>query len=313
MYCLAPIAITDAVLTASSLPETDYPTWSASTPYNNGNRVIADAPAGYPVPRLIYQAVGSVPSGNVPAGSIFDKDDNPTGRWIKVGAPNRWQAFDWRSSDRATAPGDITYQFTVPVLCNAVGLIHVSAGRVAVNVRNPAGVVIWTAEQDLVDTSAITDWWEWLAWQPVTQTRVVIDGVPGYPGHKVEVTIAGSAPSVGQIAIGRTTRLGTTLVGTEIGFEDYSRKSERDAFGHVDLIERDFSDLAAFRFAVPFHKLGYVTGYVAGRRAEPSLWYASPDAMHFGATVYGWPAGGIRTPLEGAGVHFATLEIEGLT
>ena len=40
MFVLAPIPITDAVLTASNLPETDYAAWSSGTAYSTGALVI---------------------------------------------------------------------------------------------------------------------------------------------------------------------------------------------------------------------------------------------------------------------------------
>lgn len=312
------LKVTDAILTASNIPEDDKPIWAAGTTYAARAQVIADAPLvpvngfTWPVPRLIYESTAAGNLAKVPRDNLFHADTNPTGTWIIVRAPNRWQPFDWRTTDRASAAGNITYTLTLSSLCTGIAFFNLRATLVTVAVRDLSNAVVWSKTLGLTDTDQITDWFEFFNWQPNLQTEAIFTGVPGYLGWKIDITLAGVETRVGQIALGRVVPLGDTLLDTEIGFEDRSTK-ERDAQGNVTLLARDYTDLVSFRFCMPIGDERRVKRAVAAQAGKPAVWFAGAKLSHRGTTVFGFNSGALRIPLQSAGRSFASLEIEDLT
>ncbi|WP_210526390.1 hypothetical protein [Rubellimicrobium arenae] len=312
MYVLQPITVTEAVLTASNIPETDYATWASGTTYAAGARVVAPSPAGVSYPRSIYESVAGGNQGTSPASSIFHKENNPAGKWIWVGATNRWRAFDGNISDRVIAAGDITFTLTLPSLCTGIAFFNLRASSVTVQIRDTADAVIWTRTRTLTNTDAITDWFEFFTWEPDLEPEAIFTGLPGYTGYKLDITLSGLNSRVGAIALGKVTQLGKPMPGTEIGFESYSRK-ERDDFGNPILIKRPYADTVTFQFTVPLTDLRRVKRVISSLESTPAVWFAGAHLTYLGATVFGFPTGGLRVPISIEGVHFASLELEGLT
>lgn len=90
---LRPIEITDAVLSASNVPESDTPAWSATTTYPAGARVRVSG---------LHRVYESLVAGNVganPSASV--------GRWLDVGPTNRWAMFDQALGTATTRDGSI--------------------------------------------------------------------------------------------------------------------------------------------------------------------------------------------------------------
>ena len=358
MHLLAPIDVTDAVLTATNLPETDHAAWATGTTYAEGQRVIVVSTtlakpsweawtAGQAVywhatrsrastvvfsPRMIGRALAdaavgtttgtvavhavyeSVAGGNQGVNPVTDDDGS---HWVRVGATNRWRAFEAVVSDPSVRAGDMTWTITVPTRCNAVALLRLDALSATVTVRDTGDVVRWTETRNLSSTESIVDWETFVFWDPMAEsgayeTQALFAGFVAYPGWTVEISVTGSAPEVGEIVTGDLQRLGISRPGTEVGFEDYSRKT-RDEWGNAELIPRDYADLATFQFAIPKHDVARVKRLIVAQRGRAAAWFAEPTTLDRVPLTYGFVSGGLRVPLEAEGYHFATLEIEGLT
>lgn len=358
MYVLAPIDVTDSVLTSSNLAEADYAAWTSGTAYTAGQRVMvttttlakttgqawtvgqrlywsttsgaatttplagafighasatatSGATTGTVAVHRIYEATGSSTGVN-PVSNVLLAAGDVNRKWVKVGATNKWKGFDQTISDPATNASDITYELTVPSLTTGVALFGLSASSVTVTVTDLLASVIYSETRSLVSTEDIVDWYTFVTWDPDYDTEALFTGLPGYAGHAVDITVAGTNVEVGEIVAGKAIGLGTTGAGTEVGFEDYSGKT-RDDFGNAILLEREYSDWASFRFFVALSDARRVKRVVSDLRATPAVWFAAESLIDRGATVYGFPAGGLRLPLDVAGGHIASLEIEGLT
>lgn len=352
MYVLLPITVTDSVLTASSLTETDHSAWASATTYAEGDRVIVVSSTlakftseawteGQPIywnnarskatttvtaNALIgfaaSAAAAGTSTGSVAVHSIYESvaasntGNNPVSddgtKWVKVGATNKWQPFDRKVSDQATGSSPITWTFTLPSLVTGLALFGLEASSVTVTVTDTSAATVFTETRDTAGGEEIVDWWTYFAWDGSADRETIFTELPGYTGYTIEVSVAGTSPSVGQIVLGRVVSLGTAMLGTEVGFEDYSRK-DRDDFGNPVLIERDYSDLATFQFSIPLADLRRVKRIIAELRASPAVWFAGTGDISAAALIFGFPSGGFRVPLSIAGAHIASLEIEGLT
>ena len=302
MKIVVPIDVTDAVLTASNIPETDHAEWSAGTTYAVGQRVIVAAQ------HKIYESAHDANTGNDPAAAPADPN-NPS--WLVVGSTNRYRAWDLRIGQSAERAGSITYELTLPSMCSGIGLLGLEAISVRVQVFD-GPTQVYDRTQQLVDSGSIVDWYSFYTWDPEYLDRCIFTDVPGYIGHRLAITIdAGSGTArVGEIAAGRLHELGVTQAGTEDGFEDLSTK-ERDAFGNVRVIARETYDVVGFRFAISVGDEGRVKRILRANTARPALYFADESALQRGAIVYGFPQL-YRPPLAAAAISEATLEVQGL-
>ena len=77
-----PFGITDAMLTSSTVAETDYTAWNAATAYTAGDFAIRTTATTHAIYlRLISGTTATAP------------EDDAT-NWVRVSATNRWKMFD---------------------------------------------------------------------------------------------------------------------------------------------------------------------------------------------------------------------------
>ena len=295
MRVIDPLTITEANLTASSVAINDFTAWSGATAYDPGDKVRRGLSA--------YEAI--IDSTNVDPAT----DDGTT--WLRLGAVNRWKAFDQRITDPVQAAADITYTIAPDEIVDAVAFFGLAASSVQVIVRDSASVEVYSREVQLVDRTDETDWFSW-HFNPIKfDTEALVLGFPGFVGNSVEIRVKGAGTrEVGQIVLGREIRLGTTNNGTTPGLEDFSIK-ERDDFGNAILVERAFIETVEFQFTMPTQDARRVKRVVSRLRARPAVWFAADGTTQFGTTIYGFVRD-FNTPLSTT-ITFAVLDIEGLT
>lgn len=298
MRVVEPLTITDDILISSTIVENDHPEWAVGTSYTTGDRVIVlDT-------HRIYEAVtGS--TGQDPT------TDTTATYWLDIGATNRWKAFDKLISDPATRTTQIIYTLEPGAIADAIAFFGVVAATIRVRCIDADDTELFNEIRSMVDNGNVFDGFTYV-FEPIAyETQEIFNGLPIYSGVTVEISLAGDGEvRVGQIVIGRDQILGTTIVGTGIGIEDFSRK-DRDAFGNAILVERAFAQMVDFQFAFPTDDARRVTGVLARLRATPAVYYAGSDTSQLGTTVYGFYRD-YSIPLT-TNRSFASLEVEGLT
>jgi hypothetical protein len=232
MQLLAPIAITDAGLVASSVSETDYAAWSNSTDYGKSARVILAAT------HRIYESAVDGNAGNDPAGS--------SGKWLDVGPTNRWAMFDQALGSATSAPGSIVVTITAAAI-GAIALLDVVGAAVRVETGG--------YDQTLpVGAGAIT----------------FLDLPPATTGATVTITGA-DIVSVGTLLAGKVVGLGITEASPTAGITDYSRKVVND-FGEVTVVPRAWAKKMDGKTLISTSAIDAVFGRLAAVRATPALW-----------------------------------------
>lgn len=78
MKIIRPIALTDAMLTASNVPETDYAAWSIGSPFLAGEHCIVVST------HKIYEALVNVTGGSSPEVDVLAA----VPKWLEIGATN---------------------------------------------------------------------------------------------------------------------------------------------------------------------------------------------------------------------------------
>jgi hypothetical protein len=188
MVVVIPTLITPAMLTSSSVAETDYAAWAAGTTYALAARAIRN-----------HRIVESLVAGNVGHDPTTDST-----RWLDVGPTNRWAMFDQVLGTATTAGTTITVQLTLASAITALALLDVS-GSVRVQATGYDQTRPGPGARTFFDLSAAAG------------AVVTITIAPS----------AGTA-SVGSLIIGTLRGLGRAENAPKIGINDYSVKGTDD-------------------------------------------------------------------------------------
>lgn len=265
--------ITDALLTSSTAPETDYAAWSGATTYAATQRVILTST------HRIYE---SAQAGNLNHNPATDDGT----WWIDVGPTNRWKMFDQTvgTVTSITTPLTVVLQ---PGIINGLAMLDVSATDVEVEMTDGvAGPVVYSKTTDMSDEAILVDWWDYFFEPIVPKTTLILDDLPPYSTGVLTVTInATTTAACGTLAVGDFITLGKTRYGASIGIIDYSRK-ETDDFGVTSVIERSYAKKLDLDFTLNNLKVDYVALKLAGIRATPVVWVAS--SQYSSMIVYGF-------------------------
>lgn len=303
MKLIAPLDVTDALLTDSNVPEDDAPQWLIGSTYAQDDKVILHST------HKIYQSVSDANEGNRP-----EIDDGTN--WIEMGPTNRWAAFDNKVSSKTEQLDRIIYEFTAERLISGIGLIDVGAAVVEVDVLDAAGTELQTFRLERFGQTSIVDYWTFFTTDISMEDipDVVFDEVDGYPGNTVRLTLiaenSDSMVSIGEVIVGAKHDIGISVTGTSVGIRDFSSK-QRDKFGNPIIVERAFASTTVFQFALPTNKVRAVRDILAAQRARPSLYYISANSLSLGAQVYGFFQD-FEIPLETSGTSYGSLKVEGL-
>jgi hypothetical protein len=298
MRVIAPVEITDSILTDSNVPEDDFAEWDVATTYDTGDKVILLST------HRIYEALQET-TGDDPA-----TDDGTN--WLDIGATNRYRAFDGSIESQTEQNETILYEFTVDGNYQGLALLNLIGSEATIDIDDPIQGPLPTRTISLLDNSDVLDWFTYF-FAPIVQLQdVIVSDLPIYNNAVVTVEITAPADvKIGQLVLGVDKILGTSTTGSVLGIEDFSTK-QKDEFGNTFILERAFANTVTFQFAFQIGRARNVRKTLADLRAKPAVYYTKQSLVEYGANVYGFPTD-FRINLETTEVAFASLEIEGLT
>lgn len=249
---LRPLAVTDALLASSTVPEDDEAAWSAGTTYPLGVRVIRAST------HRIYESLI--------AGNIGHSPESSPTYWLDVGPTNRWAMFDEAlGTATGAATGPMVVTFSVAGI-GALALLDTTCDSVRVEVIHASATVY---DQTLAADGGSLKFLD----------------LPVVAGT-VRVTIAGAgAISVGTLLIGDIVGLGLTEASPTAGITDFSRK-QVDDFGEVTIVQRGWSKRMTAKALIDTEALDIVADRIAAVRARPVLWIGDADID--GLTIFGF-------------------------
>jgi hypothetical protein len=143
----------------------------------------------------------------------------------------------------------------------------------------------------------------------------IFTGIPGDAGDYLAVSInkAGSANTqVSEIVFGQSYEIGTRIIEpTSGGIIDFSVK-ERDDFGNVTLVRRNFAERASYTFYFDKDQRQRIRNFLAFLRAVPLVFYSGTDLTNEkGMAILGFITS-FDLPVTVGPVVIGTLEAEGL-
>lgn len=292
------VALTDAMLTGTSVPENDHAAWSSGTTYALGDRVILTST------HKIYQSLQGSNTNKNPAREPL--------WWVEVGPTNRWRMFDLSSTTRTVVDAADYYEITPGQAVNALALINIS-GILTVRVRltDPSFGVVYDKTADLTAVPSESTWYAWFFEPRTEQNQFVVEDIPSYPNAtlRIDVTSSGTA-YIGAFIFGSARSIGIGVQqGVRLGIQDYSRK-ERNEWGDVVLTQRAFAKRASFQILVENKQLDNTYRLLTELRSTPCLWIGSSDFNSL--SVFGF-YNNFDINIAYATYSDCTIDIEGLT
>ena len=293
-----PIAVTDAMLISTDVPETDYPAYAAGTTYPLGGRVIVLSN------HSIYESLQDSNTGHDPLSS-------PTW-WIRVSATNAWKLFDNSNSTQTKKSTSFTYTIKPNQAINALAALNLAAcTSLRIRLVDPVYGTVYDSTLNLSSVPEAVGWWEWFFGQRVQPTLTVSLDLPSFPNATLTMDFAGGVDlAVGTVLFGQQTFLGKGIkYGARVGIKDYSRKETND-FGDVVLVQRAFAKRANFDMYLDKAQTDSVQNILSGLRAVPCLWIGSSE---YESTILYGIYKDFEVMISYPTYSDCSLEIEGLT
>lgn len=282
---IRPVAITDAMLISSTVPETMATAYAPGTTYAAGDRVGVTTGTT----QLVYQSLQAGNLGRTPASSpawwkllgtvyapyavgttyalgaivsnitadvheLYESQANSnTGnalsdatKWLRRSATNRWNLFDKAVNSQTVAPNSISVTIT-PGLVNTVTMLNV-AGSTATVQQSISG---YSKTVSLVRHEVLS-WYDFYYEEPIRQGDVVFDGIPPFAAASLTVTVdnAGLDAAIGLLAVGKSRTLGKTQWGATGGVLSYSN-TVTDKFGNTTMFKRANAKRLNFDVQIP--------------------------------------------------------------
>lgn len=231
MKILNSLVITDANLTSSTVPETDYAVWDSLTTYALGDRRIVLST------HKIYQSLQASNLNHNPIDDIQNDTSNPPVWWIEVSATNRWMPFDGQRNNQAVDAAPMNYVITPDVVVDGIALLNADAQDIDVVVTFQS-VEVYNQNFPMV-TRTVSDWYEFY-FKPFQQKRnIYIDGLPPLIGAEISVTLNRESGDVklGILSVGNSLYIGEAVQGATSDIRSFSR-SEPNEFGVTRLVRR---------------------------------------------------------------------------
>lgn len=294
------LAITDAMLIASDVPETDYAAWSNATTYALGARCISTT---------THKVYESIQAGNL------NKDPTDAANalwWAEVGPTNRWKLFDTSNSTQTAKPLSMSYTLRPGVGVNAFAALNVKGAlTIRVRVTHPTLGTIYDKTTNLASLPSGSGWWEWHFGLRTAPPLMVATDLPGFPGCDVIVDFTGTTDlAVGVLMVGEQRAIGVGVQqGARVGITDYSRKETND-FGDTVLVQRAYAKRATFDIPIESAQVDATVEYLASVRSEPGLWIGS--GRYASTVVFGFYKD-FEVNLAYFSISECSLSIEGLT
>lgn len=271
---VVPIAITDATLISSTIPETDYAAWSSGTTYADGDRAIVVAT------HKVYESVVGANINNNPTSTTSTS-------WVEVSPTNRWKCFDTSNSTQTAKASTATYVLNLAQAVTNISLLNLtSVASVRIRMNDPTYGAVYDTT---IYTNNIIMEATWYAFLLGTRTGAIVANfidIPLYPGATITVDIVGGASmAFGVLLFGVATDLGRSVnYGVSLSIQDYSRK-ETNAYGDTILVQRAYSKKATFGLRLLSDDVDPVVEFLTNIRSTPCLWIGS--SLYASTVIFG--------------------------
>ena len=292
-------AVTDGTLTATDVPENDFPAWAIGTTYAAGDNVIVTTPDIH----TIYESAQGSNVGHDPT-----TDDGTW--WTVVSSTNAWKMFNNVVQEQTVQTDGIDVTVNQAQVVTALSAINVECGSIDVIMTDPVEGEIFNQNYPMTSYSGITNWYDYFFLAIERKSELVVIGLPPYASAAINVVFNGVGDvKCGALVFGTALTIGDSQYGASFGIIDYSTK-EVDSQGRTSIIEGTYSDEADIDVVIETGRFAQVKKILTELRNVPTVWVASEEAE--GTVIYGYYRE-FNVLYSGPTVSMCTLSIEGLT
>ena len=266
MNVIPPLAITDARLTSTTVPEVAPPAYAGGTTYAlNATASVAGA-AGL---ITVYKSLQAANTGHTPASSptwwqaigdtyqvysggvtyalgdrVLDAINHLTyesliagnvgqaltlvAKWLPLGPSNQRAMFDLKRNTATVVPGSLTAVITPGVRVDSLMLSGMVANAATLDVT-VAGANVYTRSYNL-NTREVLDWYDYYFAPFSTQPSLIEFDLPPYTDAVITVTLTATSGNV---------ECGACSIGTYVFIGDVEYEAESDSL-NFSTVERDF-------------------------------------------------------------------------
>jgi hypothetical protein len=277
MKIIKPVTITDAVLTSTNVPETDYTAWNSGTAYTQGTRVILIST--HKIYECAYANTNARPDLSLIGTPIL---------WVEISSTNRWKMFDagWGSQSAIATP--LTFTLSPMVIINSLALLNVAATSITVTVVDISSTTVYNKTFAMTVTPGISDWYMYFYEGFVFKSDLVITDIPSVASALITVSIinTGSTSKCGNCVVGTYYDLGGTQYGASAGIVDYSLKAT-DGFGNTSVTKRNYAKRMNTNLMIANDIVDDVFNTLATYRSTPLVWIGA-ESFYTSLIVYGF-------------------------
>ena len=281
---LAPITITDAMLTSSSAPENDYPAHNPATTYALGGRCIST------ITHRIYES-GAAGNLNHDPTDILNRIGTPPW-WIDVAPTNKWAMFDGENNSQTSIATPLTVVLHPGLFFSALYANGLEGETITVTVKDaPAGATVYSYTASL-ENSAPPDYWEW-CWDPfIQQTDIILSDIPPYANAEITVTFSSASGTVrcGTLLLGGLKLLGETNFGAAAKPKTYSYIAIDD-YGKTVIRRRPSAKDLSLTADVAIERASYVLDTITALLDVPTVVIGTDLANYTGLRTFGLVTG----------------------
>jgi hypothetical protein len=301
---IIPVTITDAMLSSTTVPETDFTAWNAATSYTVGTKVMRAVSGVHKNFQNLIAGVDATLPENATTGT--------TPRWLDLGATNPWAMFDSKVGTVTTVATSMTVVLR-PGAISGLAFMELVGRTVTVTMKNaPGGTVVYSKTVTL-DGTIIGSFFEWFFNDYVQKTDIILTDLPSqYTSPELTITISTTSGNVGcgVCTMGKVVNIGATEYGATLGITDYSAKTT-DTYGNVIITKRAYSKRANYKLWTAKTDFTNIFRTLASIRSTPCVYIATEEDGYEPLVVYGFYKD-FSIEVSYPDVHMSSLEVEGL-
>ncbi len=200
-----PVAITDAMVTDTDVPEADYAAWAGGTTYALGDRCIKG-----------HKIWESAQAGN----TGHDPETSGSAWWLKVSATNRWRLFDLEQVTSTSKASGMYYELQPGSPINSVHMLGLyDVYSVQLRVYDGATLAYDGGQNASGLLPTESDWWAYCYGPWTLSDQQHYADLPYIVAPKIRVDYTGGAAMSTQVLmLGNDTLFGTqSATGVQAG------------------------------------------------------------------------------------------------
>lgn len=300
MKIIIATAITAAMLTYSSVAETDYAAWASGGTYAVDDRRIYN--------HVIYECTDA----HTGRATTPDLD---TDYWLAVGATNRWRMFDAKIGTVTSDGTPMSWKLRPAGPIGGLHLAELIGTSLTVVVKDsPGGTTVFNSGTIDLDGTIVLDVYDWFFADQEQRSEVTLTNLPEHyfdPEITITLTAASGTVACGACVIGRIHTLGDLQYEANVGIADFSKKT-RDSFGNLTLEEGEWSKRATMAVETAPGTFNRAYRRLASLRAQLAVYVGTELYGLEPLVVYGFYKD-FSLVVKKTKYDLCSLEVEGLT